>query len=368
MEGLRELMQKLTTRLDKHDGEVVATLQRVAKGELKMVETISPEEKEYARALFGWIAEVGPQKVWAKIQPVLADSATLKEGIAFDKLVLDEPEYPVLPTPGQREELKDYLKDKRNRARLAVLLMSYIFYDQFHYPQPETGVYEISGNPFQKVKWLYRYWFNQLEVAEEGSGLEEFFESQVLNFFKLIDPEFAYPPVRTFSVSCAGDLLAVDCLTPENTPHLFDDITDFYSTADIVSANLESTVDKKNPVGRDQDPGQPAKMNTSEAMFQKFRDEAKINFFSTATNHAMDWGRRACSPPWMFLRNRAPTILALPRVRPSRMMWSLLRRTASRSACWLTPLISMVTRSPQTSLTSPMRCDSMMSTQHPITH
>lgn len=66
MEGLRELMQKLTTRLDKHDGEVVATLQRVAKGELKMVETISPEEKEYARALFGWIAEVGPQKVWAR--------------------------------------------------------------------------------------------------------------------------------------------------------------------------------------------------------------------------------------------------------------------------------------------------------------
>lgn len=33
-------------------------------------------------------------------------------------------------------------------------------------------------------------------------------------------------------------------------------------------------------------------MNTSEAMFRKFRDEAKINFFSTATNHAMDWGEQ----------------------------------------------------------------------------
>ncbi|WP_096374685.1 CapA family protein [Pseudomonas chlororaphis] len=293
MEGLRELMQKVTTRLDKHDDEVVATLQSVAKGELKMVETISPEEKEYARALFGWIAEVGPQKVWAKIQPVLADPATLRGGIVFDE-ILPDPGYSVFPTPGQRKELKDYLKDKRNQARLAVLLMSYIFYEQFHYPQPETGVYEISDNPFQKVKWLYRYWFNQLEVAERESGLKEFFESQVFNFLKLndspIDPEFARPPVRTFSVSCAGDLLAVDCLTPENTPHLFDDITDFYSTADIVSANLESTVYKKELPGRDQVKGRPAKMNTSEAMFRKFRDEARINFFSTATNHAMDWG------------------------------------------------------------------------------
>ncbi|WP_240357247.1 CapA family protein [Pseudomonas hygromyciniae] len=33
-------------------------------------------------------------------------------------------------------------------------------------------------------------------------------------------------------------------------------------------------------------------MNTSEAMFRKFRDEANINFFSTATNHAMDWGEQ----------------------------------------------------------------------------
>ncbi|MQT72318.1 CapA family protein, partial [Pseudomonas sp. FSL R10-0071] len=41
---------------------------------------------------------------------------------------------------------------------------------------------------------------------------------------------------------------------------------------------------------RNQQPGEPARMNTSEAMFDKFRHEAKINFFSTATNHAMDYG------------------------------------------------------------------------------
>ncbi|WP_240357246.1 hypothetical protein [Pseudomonas hygromyciniae] len=80
-------------------------------------------------------------------------------------------------------------------------------------------MYDISGKPFQKLKWLYRNWFNHLEVAEKGSGLEELFESQAFNFFNLnqspTDPGFSYLPLRSVSVSCAGDLLAVDVLTPE---------------------------------------------------------------------------------------------------------------------------------------------------------
>ncbi|XP_047985841.1 PGA biosynthesis protein CapA-like [Leguminivora glycinivorella] len=95
---------------------------------------------------------------------------------------------------------------------------------------------------------------------------------------------------RSLSLSCGGDLLAVDVLTPKNTTRLFDDITDFYSSADIVSANLESTIDDDAPFGRIPVKGMPFKMNTHKAMFDKFRNDAKINFFSTATNHAMDLG------------------------------------------------------------------------------
>ena len=272
--ALRQVMQQIKTCLDEHGNQTVEILKRVANGELAMVETLTPEETEHVRVLFGWVAQVGPHNVWAKIQPALADLIASKGDIRLDEILIDPEFGKLLP------EL-EWLKNKRTQARFAVLLASYICYDQFHYPQPETGVYNISGSAFQKLKWVYRYWFNQLEVAEKGSALEDYFASQTLDLLA--------PDTPSVSVSCAGDLLAVDVLTPENTPHLFDDITDFYSTADIVSANLESTVDKNQPIGRNQEPGKPACMNTSEAMFRKFRDEANINFFSTATNHAMDY-------------------------------------------------------------------------------
>ncbi|CAI2540268.1 CapA family protein [Serratia liquefaciens] len=278
IEALREAMPALDIRLDEHEDEIITTLQLVAKGELRMPETLSPEEAEHTRAIFDWVATVGPQKVWAKIQPVLADPATSKGEIALNKIFVDS-ELAANPPP-----LGDRI-DKRALTRLAVLLMSYIFYEQFHYPQPETGVYNIADNTFEKIKWVYRYWFNQLEVAEKGSGIEDVFASQDLSELAKKKPSNA----ACISFSCAGDLLAVDVLKPENTEKLFDDITDFYSTTDIVSANLESTVDCSRPVGRTQNPGEPARMNTSQEMFEKFRSEAKINLFSTATNHALDW-------------------------------------------------------------------------------
>lgn len=288
-EALKELIQSIKCCLDGHEAETIDILRRVADGDLEMVETISPEEEAYARALFGWIAQQGPKRVLERLEPVLADpSPLLKAQILLEDLLVD-PGFGVLPPA-----LKDPIH-QRTLLRLGLLLMSYICYEQFHYPQPETGVYDISGNTFQKTKWLYRYWLNQLEVAEKESGLEGFFADQTLKFRNLSDPSIeqggVFPVIPALSVSCAGDLLAVDVLTPENTPHLFDDITDFYSTADIVSANLESTVDESKPIGRHQQTGKPAQMNTSEAMFNKFRHEAKINFFSTATNHAMDWGK-----------------------------------------------------------------------------
>lgn len=55
----------------------------------------------------------------------------------------------------------------RPLQRAVVLLLSQIFYDEFHYPQPQVGRYDITGDTFEKVKWVYRYWFNQLEVAEK---------------------------------------------------------------------------------------------------------------------------------------------------------------------------------------------------------
>ena len=166
--ALRQVMQQIKTCLDEHGDQTVENLKRVANGELAMVETLTPEETEHVRVLFGWIAHVGPHNVWAKIQPVLADLIASKGDIRLDEIFVDPEFGKLLP------EL-EWLKNKRTQARFAVLLASYICYDQFHYPQPETGVYNISGSAFQKLKWVYRYWFNQLEVAEKGSALEDYF-------------------------------------------------------------------------------------------------------------------------------------------------------------------------------------------------
>ncbi|EPB4340084.1 CapA family protein [Enterobacter kobei] len=230
------LLKLLFSHINENGDDVIASLERVSQDGFTFPETITPEEERYAKAIMKWLLEVGP-------------------------------------------------KNKRTVSRIALLLMSYIFYEDFHYPQPEKGIYDIANNDFEKLKWVYRYWFNQLEVAEKGSGIEDIFSSQDLSELAQKKPDNA----TVLSISCAGDLLAVDVLTPENTAYLFDEIRDFYSTTKIVSANLESTVDKNSDVGRTQVPGEPAKMNTSQEMFDKFRSEAGINFFSTATNHALDW-------------------------------------------------------------------------------
>ena len=230
------LLKLLFSHTNENGDDVIVSLERVSQDGFTFPETITPEEERYAKAIIKWLLEVGP-------------------------------------------------KNKRTVSRIALLLMSYIFYEDFHYPQPEKGIYDIANNDFEKLKWVYRYWFNQLEVAEKGSGIEDIFSSQDLSELAQKKPDNA----TVLSISCAGDLLAVDVLTPENTAYLFDEIRDFYSTTKIVSANLESTVDKNSDVGRTQVPGEPAKMNTSQEMFDKFRSEAGINFFSTATNHALDW-------------------------------------------------------------------------------
>lgn len=309
---LNEVIKLISQKLETNEQSVMETFRQVASGELEIVETITPHEKLCLRILLGFMAVVGLQNVWERLKPLLIGGGPLPEpmpsnedmdlsaiSVGFQDLLKDYKDLGDPPinvwVPPSVEDVKKVIQeilaaDKRQLTRFGVLILSYVFYDDFHYPQPETAYYNISGQPFEKVKWLYRYWFNQLEVAEKGSDLEDFFAAQSLTIHQNLAPLGKVRKTWSTSLSCGGDLLAVDCLKPENTPHLFDGITDFFSTADIVSANLESTVSDKIKFGRTQAKGQPAKMNTNTEMFDKFRHEAKINFFSTATNHALDWG------------------------------------------------------------------------------
>lgn len=160
--------------------------------------------------------------------------------------------------------------------------------DSFLYPRPAKGAYEIANNQEEKLFWAYKCWIQVLERAEKDSGLEEYFRGQKLEF---CIPENFEETCR-MSVSAGGDLMAVDCIVPEFTEHLFDDIHEFYMDADLTMANLESTVYAGGPVGRNSTPGMPAKMNTSVEMLDKFVEGGKgIGYFSMANNHCYDYGK-----------------------------------------------------------------------------
>ena len=163
-----------------------------------------------------------------------------------------------------------------------------LHWNEFKYPKPIKGRYGMSGNKLEKMKWAYRCWVRQTEIAEQDSGIEAFFAGQDLRFTL---PE-GFISKAALSLSAGGDLMAVDIITPENTPHLFDDIRDFYLDADITCANLESTVFEGAPIGRNsRSVSEAARMNTSEAMLDRFLDDGTgINYFSTANNHSYDYG------------------------------------------------------------------------------
>ena len=287
---IAELVAIMTEHSIFHTDEVTDTFRRVSTGELAMPETLDPDEKACVQEIFGRIADVGPGRALAQIGPLLTTGC----------LPLPAREAPVPPRPGAfaaiarlvpeglftsepgAPVLKDLNED--HLVDFAIMLFAHIMYDDFHYPQPEHGMYDVATDAIEQVKWLYHYRFNQLEIAQPGSGLEELFAGQDLAF-----PEGDGTAKRRVSLTCGGDLLAVDVLVPANTEHLFDGIADFYCTADIVSANLESTIASNKPTGRTQPAGSLARMNTSSEMFQRFRDQGKINFISTATNHALDW-------------------------------------------------------------------------------
>lgn len=182
------------------------------------------------------------------------------------------------------------MKYKTTKVGIALAkAASVVMWNQFRYPQPVKGRYQVATNKLEKLKWAYRCWVRQLEVAERGSGLEEYFRSQDLRF---VVPEGFRPKAR-LTVAAGGDLMAVDCFTYEDTPHLFDAIADFYFKDVFTCANLEANLCPTAPVGRSQVMGQPPRMNTSQEMMDRFQaDGIGIDYFSTANNHCYDYGEQ----------------------------------------------------------------------------
>jgi len=185
--------------------------------------------------------------------------------------------------------------------RVYLYLIGIIKGDKYKYSQEYEDNYKYMTKD-EAVWWGYKSTIRQIENAEKGKGIEEYFAKQELSF----TPDDSFVVESKLTISAGGDLLSYKVITPENAKHLWEDVMDHYFDADIVYANLETPVVPGKPFS-----GVPPmcltapKMNVSPAIFDLFTDGGKgINFFSTANNHSLDQGEEGLIATLDFLDSK----------------------------------------------------------------
>lgn len=154
----------------------------------------------------------------------------------------------------------------------------------------------------EKLWWGYKALIRQIELAEKGKGIEEYFAGQDLDFA----PEAAFQAEKVVTLTAGGDLSCSEVITPQSTVNLWKDVEDFYFSGDIVCANLESPLDPLKPaVGVPRVCLTAPRLNTSPEMFERYTPDVRgVNFFSTANNHSMDMGEAGIVATLDFLDSR----------------------------------------------------------------
>jgi poly-gamma-glutamate synthesis protein (capsule biosynthesis protein) len=150
----------------------------------------------------------------------------------------------------------------------------------------------------ERYWWGYKFYCSPIERAEPGSGLEEYFRGQDLDFGGAHrDGAATAKGARAaecgaMTIAAGGDILVSPQLRPETTGHLWDEVRAFYFDADLVYANLETPVAPSSPPGYlPRSILEPPALNSTPAMFDRIVEDGEgINFFSTANNHCLDQG------------------------------------------------------------------------------
>lgn len=154
----------------------------------------------------------------------------------------------------------------------------------------------------EKLWWGYKFFIRQPELGEKGKNIEDYFANQELNYTV---PD-GFIKKSSVVLTAAGDLNASPHIRTDNTENMWEDVKDFYFSADIVAANLETPLNPKCPAG-----GVPTELtsapalNTSPEMFERFSMNGKgINFFATANNHCFDQGEEGLKATLDFLDSK----------------------------------------------------------------
>lgn len=154
----------------------------------------------------------------------------------------------------------------------------------------------------ERYWWGYKYYCGPIEAPEPGSGLEEFFRDQDLDF----SPGKDFVESASMTLCAGGDMLASPHLRPETTQALWDDVREFYFKGDIVYANLETPIVPSEPPSFvPRSILQEAGLNNTPEMFDRIVDGGKgINFLSTANNHCLDQGEAGLRETLDFLDSK----------------------------------------------------------------
>ncbi|MDR1575743.1 MAG: hypothetical protein LBS37_07040, partial [Treponema sp.] len=123
----------------------------------------------------------------------------------------------------------------RNLFRFACLIATLVRPGHFDHSHRQDGHVTTLG---EKLFWIYKYYFRQVEKPEQGCGMAEHFSAQRFDF--ALPPGFR--PVAEASLAAGGDILVSEHVRGDNTGCLWDDAGPFFFDADIRCANLESPV------------------------------------------------------------------------------------------------------------------------------
>lgn len=187
----------------------------------------------------------------------------------------------------------------------------------------------------EKLFWFYKSTVRQVELAEPGSGFEERFAGQNLDF----TPPASFRKETSVIISAGGDLSAMELITPDNTARLWDEVGGFLfgraaETAPLIAvANLETPIRPSEPAV-----GVPAvclaapALNGSAAMFERFQSGGGFGYLATANNHSYDQGAEGIAETLDFLDVRGVAHSGTARVPEERDAFPIIERGGIRVA------------------------------------
>ena len=193
------------------------------------------------------------------------------------------------------------IKGKLQVTMMKVLLQiaSFFIGRNWKYPRPN-----FEENPrYYSIKdvgyFSYKYYHTQIRRPEKNSKIDAF----------LFKQEFKRPPeVARMTLSLGGDLMPYANITKETCMRLWDEVGEYFFSADLTFANLETPMDLTKPPGLVPEVMLSGMLfNGSEEIFSVFNGNGHYKGFdvlSVANNHSLDQEISGLDQTLLFLEQK----------------------------------------------------------------